>query len=231
MASDADNVSIWWRHNVIMEHPFSCDANNRTIMYAMHCRLDTHLVSSWHFVLRCGGPRRGGCRVVPGDGPRQGQAVHQLQRAGARVSTKSETDWRTYRCLQTETGEDPNRNEGTRTIQTTNARETRLAFFFSPIHWGYLTGTCAIPITQMPIKKQPRNIWSNMTWGHQEPRPNKTQQNGVHISFRIYVMTSSNGNILRVTGHLCGIFNGPRWFPRTKDSDAELLCFLWSASE
>ena len=45
------------------------------------------------------------------------------------------------------------------------------------------------------------------------------------------MMTSSNGNIFRVTGHLCGEFTGPRWIPHTKDSDAELWCFLWSASE
>ena len=38
------------------------------------------------------------------------------------------------------------------------------------------------------------------------------------------MMTSSNGNIFRVTGHLCGEFTGPRWIPRTKASDAELWC-------
>ena len=43
--------------------------------------------------------------------------------------------------------------------------------------------------------------------------------------------TSSNGNIFRVTGHLCGEFTGHRWIHRTKASDAELWCFLWSASE
>ena len=41
-----------------------------------------------------------------------------------------------------------------------------------------------------------------------------------------YMMTSSNGNIFRVTGHLCGEFTGHRWIP-----DAKLWCFLWSASE
>ena len=46
-----------------------------------------------------------------------------------------------------------------------------------------------------------------------------------------FMMTSSNGNIFRVTGHLCGEFTGPRWIPRTKASEAELWCFLWSASE
>ena len=45
------------------------------------------------------------------------------------------------------------------------------------------------------------------------------------------MMTSSNGNIFRVTGHLCGEFTGPRWISRTKASDAELSCFLWSAPE
>ena len=32
------------------------------------------------------------------------------------------------------------------------------------------------------------------------------------------MMTSSNGNIFRVTGHLCGEFTGHRWIPRTKAS-------------
>ena len=30
---------------------------------------------------------------------------------------------------------------------------------------------------------------------------------------RHLMMTSSNGNIFRVTGHLCGEFTGPRWIP------------------
>ena len=41
-----------------------------------------------------------------------------------------------------------------------------------------------------------------------------------------YMMTSSNGNLFRVTGHLCGEFTGPRWIPHTKASDAELWCLL-----
>ena len=59
----------------------------------------------------------------------------------------------------------------------------------------------------------------------------------IHINSRVAtrdlysMMTSSNGNIFRVTGHLCGEFTGPRWLPRTKASHAELWCFLWSASE
>ena len=34
------------------------------------------------------------------------------------------------------------------------------------------------------------------------------------------MMTSSNGNIFRVTGPLCGEFTGHRWIPQTKASDA-----------
>ena len=42
----------------------------------------------------------------------------------------------------------------------------------------------------------------------------------------IAMVTSSNGNIFRVTGHLCGEFTGRRWIPHTKTSDAELWCFF-----
>ena len=34
------------------------------------------------------------------------------------------------------------------------------------------------------------------------------------------MMTSSNGNIFRVTGPLCGKFTGHRWIPLTNASDA-----------
>ena len=37
------------------------------------------------------------------------------------------------------------------------------------------------------------------------------------------MMTSSNGNIFRVTGHLCGEFTGDWWIPRTKASDVDVF--------
>ena len=40
------------------------------------------------------------------------------------------------------------------------------------------------------------------------------------------MMTSSNGNIFRVTGHLCGEFTGPRWIPHTKASDIIVMMQL-----
>ena len=50
-------------------------------------------------------------------------------------------------------------------------------------------------------------------------------------SIMLTMMTSWNGNIFCVTGHLCGEFTGHWWIPRIKASDAELWCFLWSAPE
>ena len=41
--------------------------------------------------------------------------------------------------------------------------------------------------------------------------------------YLIFMMTSSNGSIFRATDHCCGEFTGPRWNPRTKASDAELI--------
>ena len=35
----------------------------------------------------------------------------------------------------------------------------------------------------------------------------------IESNFPCYMMTSSNGNIFRVTGPLCGEFAGPRWIP------------------
>ena len=45
----------------------------------------------------------------------------------------------------------------------------------------------------------------------------------LHMSI---IMTSSNGNIFRVTGPLCGEFTGHRRIPLTKASDAELWCLF-----
>ena len=72
-------------------------------------------------------------------------------------------------------------------------------------------------------------------WHHGMNRHNWSflAQDNLYISYTFYryMMTSSNRNIFRVPGHLCGEFTGHRWIPRTKASDAELWCFLWSASE
>ena len=59
---------------------------------------------------------------------------------------------------------------------------------------------------------------------------NHTQSLWEYIPWEIHtMMTSSNGNIFRVTGPLCGEFTGHLWIPLTKASDAELRCFLCSS--
>ena len=50
---------------------------------------------------------------------------------------------------------------------------------------------------------------------------NTSTGTSVHFSVFWQVMTSSNGNIFRVSGPLCGEFVGHRWIPHTKASDAE----------
>ena len=47
----------------------------------------------------------------------------------------------------------------------------------------------------------------------------------------VYMMTSSNRNIFRVTGLMWGESIGHLWIPLTKASDVDLWCFLWSAPE
>ena len=59
---------------------------------------------------------------------------------------------------------------------------------------------------------------------HQWSKPGRC---GIEVT----MMTSSNGYIFRGTGLVCGEFIGDRWTPRTKANDAELWCFLSSASE
>ena len=58
---------------------------------------------------------------------------------------------------------------------------------------------------------------------------NKVIQRTRHITH--IMMTSSNGNIFRVTGPLCGEFTGHRWIPLTKASDTGLWCCLWFEPE
>ena len=60
--------------------------------------------------------------------------------------------------------------------------------------------------------------WLMIPWliespSHQQPRRAAT------------MMTSSNGNIFRVTGPLCGEFIGHRWIPRTKAGNASFVMF------
>ena len=94
-----------------------------------------------------------------------------------------------------------------------------------------VSSACAQPITGQVTEVTCPVI------GRAQPEltPSKRQKVGPSVAiwwdafgsaFWLHMMTSSNGNIFRVTGHLCGEFTGPRWIPHTKASDAELWCML-----
>ena len=74
----------------------------------------------------------------------------------------------------------------------------------------------------MPRTRSMPRIMITLDWlivspGHQEPLDSLSsmKKDG-------NMMTSSNGNIFRVTGPLCGEFIGYRWIPLTKASDAKI---------
>ena len=68
------------------------------------------------------------------------------------------------------------------------------------------------------------NLIKPSVMGKNGPLAAEKDVNAVYIFW--FMMTSSNGNIFRVTGHLYGECTG-RWIPRTKASDVELWCFFF----
>ena len=91
-------------------------------------------------------------------------------------------------------------------------------------------------------RKLPPWLWKQtppaiLTIGHSPDETDnlsnkKKQRKGLAVCFpyvtewRVLTMTSSNGNILRVTGPLCGEFTGHRWIHRTKDECGTLMFSL-----
>ena len=59
-------------------------------------------------------------------------------------------------------------------------------------------------------------VWyrpSGLDWWKQLMKEEQRSQDCLNIKMLCYMMTSSNGNIFRVTGPLCGEFTGPGEFP------------------
>ena len=71
-------------------------------------------------------------------------------------------------------------------------------------------------------------IWNQWVWLCKDSLPVQWE-NTSWTDAHLFMMTSSNGIIFRVTGPLCGEFTGHWWIPLTKASVAELWYFLWSA--
>ena len=76
---------------------------------------------------------------------------------------------------------------------------------------------------------QPLSISMRSMIATKQKQKQKTRAVCIILRMMCFMMTSSNGNIFRVTGPLCGEFTGSRWIPHTKASDAGLWCLLWSA--
>ena len=72
--------------------------------------------------------------------------------------------------------------------------------------------------------------WGPPPASHRQILGHESQSRGLRNPAN-HIMTSSNGNIFRVTGPLWGESTGHRWIPLTKASDAGLWCFLWSPPE
>ena len=73
-----------------------------------------------------------------------------------------------------------------------------------------------------------KTLTTSATMALQAREKDYEHHTSVYVVLYIRMMTSSNRYIFRVTGHLCAEFTSHRWIPRTKASDAEHWCFLWS---
>ena len=112
--------------------------------------------------------------------------------------------------------------EGTRKTDATMAARRHSIFLSQPLHQFKDPGIL--------VPYQGKSSWLRFN-GKLKQDTRKLSQLSRPCCFTLNMMTSSNGNIFRVTGHLWWEFTGHRWIPLTKASDAELWRFLWSASE
>ena len=94
-------------------------------------------------------------------------------------------------------------------------------------HWGHGVSNhqhpdCLFNSWFRLAKRKLKLCITSLLWGKSTSPNTGSRYIVVHQNI---MMTSSNGNIFRVTGHLCGQFTDHRWIPHTKASDAELWCF------
>ena len=98
------------------------------------------------------------------------------------------------------------------------------SFFNTTKHYIIVSIILATNCTQIPLIRVDPILFSvqlNISINMRKVR------NKLWLDFLIWynMMTSSNGNIFRDTGHLCGEFTGHGLIPHTKASDAKLWCF------
>ena len=132
-----------------------------------------------------------------------------------------------------------------------------LISFNAPIDSGSIIKPCTLKHFQVPIlapgllpyystRASEATRWLRCKWGYADEACNdrlgrrlelatfivcESEYDNSDIKMWRSMMMSPNGNIFRVTGHLCGELIDSRLISRTKASDAELWCSLSSASE
>ena len=93
----------------------------------------------------------------------------------------------------------------------------------APLYWrhmGFNAFASQITVT-LPVSSnivQANSKENNRAWRVKS----HYKRQGMWKAFSWHMMTSLNGNIIHITGPLCGKFTGDRWIPLTKTSDAEL---------
>ena len=123
-------------------------------------------------------------------------------------------------------------NRGADDLRRHRAHYDVIVMYFAVItrytrHWSSFRITHTVPLMisfDILLLLAWRSCWPKSWWRHQ----------GTHVTSYNEgwdMRMPSNGNIFRVTGLLCGEFTGHPLIPRTKASDAELWCFLWSTPE
>ena len=98
--------------------------------------------------------------------------------------------------------------------------------------WKYIF--ILIKISLNVVLKGPINnipaLGQIMAWRHSDSKPSSEPRVVSLLMHKCitqlqYMMTSSNGNIFRITGYLCGEFTGSRQIPRTKGQRRGALMF------
>ena len=87
-----------------------------------------------------------------------------------------------------------------------SAMASSLTIVYSAVY----SGTYEFPAQRTSNVENVFIWWHHHEIGHQDTSPGNGHQGGILFD---HMMTSSNGNIFRVTGHLCGEFTGPGDFP------------------
>ena len=91
------------------------------------------------------------------------------------------------------------------------------SFILEHAHWHlqwrrFKGGLCLVTMGRLIVKLYPQDRLTE----------NNLKSSCPHAALWRIMRTSSNGNIFRVTGPLCGEFTGHRWIPLTKANDVEL---------